>query len=274
VDSRPPAEAAKARTAKAEATAGAVEPAEATGLACAAAETDQAYFLAIEDFFVRLRGAPLMLSPADWHVARRWHRQGLPLGLVRRAIQEALARRRERGAKGYIGLRYCARAVEAAWVEHSELAAPGSRDTAPAFDAAARLRGLAAALPAGFSGVAALQARLAALASAELDAQTVEERLADLDGATLESALAALACDERAALDAGVEKAIAALGGRLPAAEVARARERLARQVLRGRLGLPTLSLFSPEAMAAEVGSPLGETDTARRPLEEAADRG
>jgi hypothetical protein len=223
----------------------------ASGLA---EDTDHAYFLAIEDFFVRLRGAPLLLSPADWQVARRWHRQGLPLEVVRRALEDVFARRRERGARGRISsLRYCAPAVEAAWVEHSELAAPGARERAAAFDAEARLRGLAAALPAGFAGAAALKARLAALAHGELDAQGVEERLADLDRATLDGAMAALGGDERHALDAGVERAIAALGGRLPAVEIERARERLARQVLRERLGLPTLSLFSPEALAAEV---------------------
>jgi hypothetical protein len=233
-------------------------------------ETDQAYFLAIEDFFVRLRGAPLLLSPADWQVARRWHRQGMPLEVVRRALETVFARRRERGARGRISsLRYCAPAVEAAWVEHSELAAPGAREEAAAFDAAARLRGLAAALPADLAGAAALKARLAALSNAGLDAQGVEERLADLDRATLDGALAALAGDERSALDASVEKVLAALGGRLPAAEIERARERLARQVLRDRLGLPTLSLFSPEALAAEVGSPPGET--ARGPREESA---
>ncbi|HXO27368.1 MAG TPA: hypothetical protein VOA80_08500, partial [Thermoanaerobaculia bacterium] len=117
---------------------------------------DHAYFLAIEDHFVRLRGAPLLLSPADWQVARRWHRQGIPLELVRRALEEVFARRRERGAKGRISsLRYCAPAVEAAWTDHSELAAPGARVEAEAFDAASRLAALAAALPGGGAGLRA-----------------------------------------------------------------------------------------------------------------------
>jgi len=45
-----------------------------------------------------------------------------------------------------------------------------------------------------------------------------------------------------------VEKTLAALKGRLPADELERSRERLTHQVLRQRLGLPVLSLFSPEA--------------------------
>lgn len=214
---------------------------------------DQSYFLAIEDHFVRLRGAPLLLSPADWQAARRWHRQGIPIELVRRAIEEVFARRRERGAKGRISsLRYCAPAVEAAWVEHSELAAPGGRVAPEAFDAAARLSALAAALPADLEGAAALRADLAALAAeggAGLDPQGVEERLAEIDRQALEAALAGLAAAEREALDAAVEKALGAISARLASAEIERARERLSRQVLRERLGLPILSLFSPEAM-------------------------
>ena len=214
---------------------------------------DQAYFLAIEDHFVRLRGAPLLLSPADWQAARRWHRQGIPIELVRRAIEEVFARRRERGAKGRISsLRYCAPAVEAAWVEHSELAAPGGRVAPETFDAGARLRALAAALPADLAAAAALRSELAGLAAAGgagLDPQGIEERLAEIDRQGLDAALAGLAAEEREALDTAVEKAIGAISGRLAAAEIERARGRLARQVLRERLGLPFLSLFSPEAM-------------------------
>jgi hypothetical protein len=213
---------------------------------------DQAYFLAIEGFFVQLRGAPLLLSPADWHVARRWHRQGIPLALVRQALEVVFARRRERGLKPYCRLRYCAPAVEEAWAQHLELAAPGGRAAAEPLDAAARLSCLAAALPAGLPGMEELKARLADLSRQDLDPQSLEERLAELDRETLDGALAALAAARRAALDATVAKALAALGGRLPAAEVERARERLARQVLRELTGLPMLSLFSPEALPEE----------------------
>jgi hypothetical protein len=263
------------------------------------------YFLAIEDFFVRLRGAPLLLAPADWQVARRWHAQGVPLDLVRRAIEEVFARRRERGTRGHISsLRYCAPAVEAAWAERAELVAPGRRHAVAAFDAAGRLRRLAATLPADLVGVAVLRQRLTELTTlaeptgpgqrrspaggfgghawqagkrpggpdspaaeerlgdldplapaegfASLDPQAVEERLADLDREVLDGALAALPGAARAALDAKVTRAVAALAGRLPAPEIERARERLARQLLRERLGLPILSLFSLEAQADE----------------------
>jgi hypothetical protein len=212
---------------------------------------DHAYFLAIEDVFVRLRGAPLLLSPADWQAARRWHRQGVPLEVVREALEEVFARRRERGAKGRISsLRYCGPAVEAAWLRRSELTAPGERAAAELFDAAARLRCLAAALPSQVPGAADLRARLVGIV--DDDPQAIEERLADLDRQALDGAWAALDEEDRRVLAGKVDGALAGLASRLPAAEVESARMRLARQVLRDRLGLPVLSLFSPEALDRE----------------------
>ena len=209
---------------------------------------DHVYFLAIEEIFVRLRGAPLLLSPADWQAARRWHRQGVPLEIVRQALEEVFARRRERGAKGRISsLRYCAPAVEAAWRRQSELAAPGERAPAEVFDAAARLRCLAAALPPHLPAAAELRVHLAGLAGD--DPQAIEERLADLDREAIDSAWAALGEVERRTLESKVDGTLASLAGRLPAGEVESARLRLARQFLRARLGLPVLSLFSPEAL-------------------------
>src|SRR5437763_16109793 len=90
-----------------------------------AEDSDHAYFQAIEEIFVELRGAPLLLSPADWQVARRWQREGIPLDLVRSTLEEVFAKRKERGAKGKISsLRYCAPAVEAAWADLRALTAP------------------------------------------------------------------------------------------------------------------------------------------------------
>src|SRR5215217_7943611 len=114
-------------------------------------ESDQAYFQAVEKIFVELRGAPLLVSPADWHVASRWHQEGVPLALVKRALEEVFAKRKERGTKGRISsLRYCAPAVEAAWADLRELTAPGERAEAAPLDIAARLRNLAAAVPDAF----------------------------------------------------------------------------------------------------------------------------
>lgn len=216
-----------------------------TGTAELPADADHAYFQAIEEVFVELRGAPLLLSPADWQVARRWHREGIPLELVKQALQEVFEKRKERKAKGKISsLRYCAPAVEAAWADLRELTAPGRRAAdAAGFEIAPRLAALAAALPPGFRE--SLAARLTAL---EGDPRKVEERLSELDREMLATAANGLDAEARAEVEAAVEKTLAALRGRLPVEELERSRDRLAHQILRRRLGLPVLSLFSPEA--------------------------
>lgn len=207
---------------------------------------DHAYFEAVEEIFVRLRGAPLLLSPADWQVARRWHRDGVPLDLIRRTLEEVFEKRKERGSKGKISsLRYCAPAVDAAWAELREMTAPGERAEAPSLDLAVRLENLAAALPDTLVDRDAFRERLRALGG---DPRTIEERLAALDREMLDGAFRSLDGDGRTEVDAAVEKTLGALSGRLPADEIERSRERLRTQVLRRRLGLPVLSLFSPEA--------------------------
>ena len=209
-------------------------------------DSDHAYFQAVEEIFVELRGSPLLLSPADWHVARRWHREGVPLELVKRTLADLFAKRKERGAKGKISsLRYCAHAVEAAWAEVRELTAPGHRDEPLAFDVPPRLAALAAALPGDLPDREALAERIAALGGG---AQEVEAGLSALDRQMLDAAENGLDEAARDEVLAAVEKTLAALAGRLPAAELDRSRDRLFRQALRRRLALPVLSLFSPEA--------------------------
>jgi hypothetical protein len=214
--------------------------------ATAGEDGDHAYFQAIEEIFVALRGSPLLLSPADWQIARRWQQAGIPLDLIRTALQDVFAKRKERGAKGKISsLRYCTPAVEAAWEERRELTVPGERTPAPDFDLERRLHALAAALPGALAGREALAGRVLALAG---DPQSVEEQLATLDREMLAMADGALDGAGRKEIEQAVEKTLAGLRSRLPADELERSRERLSQQVLRQRLALPVLSLFSPDA--------------------------
>jgi hypothetical protein len=217
--------------------------------ATGAEDSDHAYFQAIEEIFVELRGAPLLLSPTDWQVARRWHREGVPLDLVRSTLEEVFAKRKERGSKGKISsLRYCAPAVEAAWANLRELTAPAHRVEAPAFEVAPRLAALAESLPSSFVDRNGWADRITSLSGAPQD---VEDHLASIDHLMLNTALGGLTGEERAEIDEAVEKILALLRGRLPADELATSRGRLFRQTLRRRLGLPVLSLFSPEAERA-----------------------
>jgi hypothetical protein len=79
----------------------------------------------------------------------------------------------------------------------------------------------------------------------------VEAALATFDRRLLDQAAAALAEDARAALEGELEATLGSLAARLPAEELEAARDRLRRQLLRRRLRLPVLSLFSPEAEIA-----------------------
>jgi len=204
------------------------------------------YFQAVEELFIELRGAPLLLSADDWQVAKSWYERGIPLEHVRRVLESLFAKRRERGTKGKVNsLRYCRKAVEAAWAEVEEMRAAGERGEAPGLDVPARLANLAAALPEDLPGRDEVAARIIALQG---DTEHVESALAALDHELLKRVEAGLDEAAKTAVEAQVEETVAGLFGRLFAGDVEKARSRLRRQALRRSLGLPVLSLFSPEA--------------------------
>ena len=212
-----------------------------------ASDESQRYFRAIEEAFIRLRGAPLLLSPEDWRQADEWRRRGVPLELVLATLEQVFARRVERAAGGRIqSLRYCASAVEAAWEEVEALTAGGRRREPEAVDVAARLTALATSLP---PGQAELARRVGALAGPTSE---VERALAALDEEMMAAVLDDLAGEERRALEGRTAAALAALAGRIEADELAEARNRLLRQALRRARRLPVLSLFSSEATVAD----------------------
>ena len=205
-------------------------------------EEDVAYFHAVEDAFVRLRGAPLLLSPADFQVASRWRRQGVPLSLVVATLEDVFARRRERGAKDRINsLRYCARAVDAGWAEVRELQGPGRRQTVVETPVAEKLAALAAALPAGLPARGEWGRRLTALSGPP---ERVEEALRTLDEELLAAVDAALPSAARERLEDEVEAILEGLRDRFPEGELETLRAQLRRQRLRRLAELPVLTLF------------------------------
>lgn len=219
------------------------------------ARSDQEYFQAVETTFLRLRGSPLLLSPKDWRTAQAWHREGIPLDVVERALEEVFERRRERGDDRKISsLRYCAPAVEAAWKGLRELTAPGARtggeQAEPRLEVAPRLAALAAALPEDLAGRERVAERIRALAGHD-DPRRVEEGLGAVEAEVLEGLLGALAAEERSALEAEAEAGLGPLADRMTREAAEAARERLLRRKVRRRAGLPTLSLFAPEAEPA-----------------------
>jgi len=213
---------------------------------------DQAYFRAIEERFLALRGRATLLSAEDWQAARAWRRLGVPLELVLQVLEQLFARQRERRAKRDISsLRYFRAAVEAAFEEQLELAAGGGRGLAdPGPPLAERLSRLASAIPERVAGASALAQAIAGLSG---PVEQVEAELARIEARTLAELGRSLAPDARTALDERVDRALGAARIALPADQRDAARERLFRQALREVVGLPVLSLFSPVALAANL---------------------
>ncbi len=205
------------------------------------------YFRAIEDRFISLRGAPLLLSPADHLVARTWFANGIPFVVVARALEGVFARRRERGASGKVSsLRYCRSAVEKEWkrvsrLQAADIRAPASGAEEPGLEIAARLAALGARLPESLPGGQAWARRLSALGG---DAEGVENQLATLDDELIEAVASAMTSSERQELTAAVEKALRALAPRLTSEQLQVASQQLHKQLLRQRFDLPLLTLF------------------------------
>src|SRR6185369_5809960 len=57
----------------------------------------QAYFRAVEEHFIRRRGRPLLLSPADVRRVGEWHAAGIPLATVVEGIDIHFDRMERRG---------------------------------------------------------------------------------------------------------------------------------------------------------------------------------
>lgn len=218
------------------------------------------YFEAIEEEFIRLRGAPLLLSPADWQLAQGWKQQGVPLFLVLESIREVFARRAERQEaspeapkRRVSSLRYCRAAVEKAWAERQELgAAPPVPRRRATIDVAARLAALADAMPANLAGVDSWRRRLLDLRGT---APEVEERLIELDAELADRAFESLARQERDAFVASAEEVLQRTARRVEHERLPELRRRLVRRLVRERFSLPLLSLF------AEPAAPLPRAD-------------
>ena len=202
----------------------------------------EAYFRVIEDTFIALRGAPLLLSPADWQTARGWYEEGVPVDLVRRVMEEVFTRLRERDPERRInGLRYCAPAVESAWKEVRELGATEGRLRPEPVDVAARLEELARRLPEDLPGRAELASRLIGLRGG---AEEVEQKLTDLEERLLAEAADGLDAAAREELATRVGQALDRFRSRVPSEELPELERRMMREMVRQRLGLPALSLF------------------------------
>lgn len=212
---------------------------------------EKGYFRAIEETFIRLRGAPLLLSPTDWKIAQEWRRQAIPLAIVVAALEQVFAKRAESHPGEKVNsLRYCAPAVARAWVEASENLEPARRAAGRELDLGVRLRALAEALPTSWPGSGELADRILGLSGS---AEEVEIALGALDREMLELARAGLDEARARALQQELEGRLEKLAVEQRRAGDPRVRASLESTLLRETLRLPHLSLFAPEAEAVDT---------------------
>ena len=206
----------------------------------------ETYFHAIEEIFVRLRGAPLLLSPADWKTAEKWYEEGIPLELVETVLEEVFERLRRRDPERRIhSLRYCAPAVEEAWREVRDLTASAGRLEAEPIDVRRRLDRLAEALPETPPELADVARRLRTL---EGSPQEIEERLEAIDAEMVDLCAARLESATRKRLEERARRALDRARDRVEPEELDELERRLFHEGLRRELDLPTLSLFSSDS--------------------------
>ena len=178
-------------------------------------QAEDRYFERVEEHFGRRRGGPMVLSPKDWQLIRKWQEEGIPLPVVLRGINQAFDRFAASSPRPdrINSLGYCAQEVEGAWEEHR---VAGTRsavadDNQPGLPGAGRhLRATAARClhAADAEGTAPLRDRLRDAAQ-RLDGLAAEADGGGLDARTLDRRAVAL----QEELEAELASAAAGLGG-------------------------------------------------------------
>jgi hypothetical protein len=199
---------------------------------------------AIEAALRARRGKDHALSPRDFALARGWHEAGVPLATVLVAIDTAFER-----DPATASLALCRRRVE-------ELSAGGLRAPAAREAERASLPEVAERLDALREALLALPGRAAALPLHELAEVSdlvavasrpnwdyLRDRLRRIDELVADAAVEALGAPEAAALRTEAASAAERLRGKVDAAALEAAAQRLLRQRARETLGLPRVSI-------------------------------
>ena len=231
-------------------------------------EAGDAYYRAVEEEFVRRRGAAMLLSPRDWSLIGEWKEAGVPLRVVLQAINnifDAFERRAPAGRK-INSLSYCKQEVLALHDLYRTLRAveagrPQGPDEAAGRSAAVRHLGrlarqirvsMAGASEARRDRLVASLARVGAelkhvrkeIRNGLLEPRALEDRLRALDEDLLEAVRDSLPAAEVASLEERAARTLGPAGGKMN--PEARERTRLAHEarLLREAAGLPRLTLF------------------------------
>lgn len=214
---------------------------------------DSGFYEAAEAAFIRRRGTPFLLSPADFALLKEWRALGIPLEAIEAGIDEAFSRREQRGAVGRVNsLSYCRDAVLGAWERRAETSrGKGGSGAAGEVDAKAALEGLFLRLEEARARRPDLSAPLESarrsvsrLAASGKSPEEIEASLARLDRRLANELGEVLPDDERAGIGAEVGRMLAGAGARMDPATLEKTTRALTRRVVRERLDLPRLSLL------------------------------
>jgi hypothetical protein len=230
------------------------------------AGAEDEYCRAIEEAFVRRRGAAMLLSPRDWSLMLEWKEAGIPLRLVLQAIDNIFDsfERRAPAGRRINSLSYCRQEVLALndlyrMLHASEAGRPRSEDDPGA--AAGRHLGrlgrrvrmaMATASEAGRDRLVACLARIGAelkrlrreIKEGVADPQRLEERLREFDEDLLAVACETLPAAELSALRSAADLALREAGDRMSPAARERTRRTALAALVRQATGLPRLTLF------------------------------
>ncbi len=226
------------------------------------------YYRAIEEEFLRRRGAPLLLSPRDWSLIGEWKAAGIPLRVVLQGVAnvfEAWSRRAPAGRR-INSLSYCRQEVLALHTIDLGLRAagagrPATGETEGAGRAVARHlgrlhRGLRAAM--ATASEAGRDLLVGALAEAAADVQRIrkelkigafrleelEDRLRRLDETVVAAAGRSLPAATLASAEASIERSIAVSAVGMGAAALEATRRVALARAVRAACALPRLTLF------------------------------
>lgn len=228
------------------------------------------YYRAVEEEFLRRRGAPLLLSPRDWALIGDWQAAGIPLRIVLQGIANVFDafERRPPTARRINSLSYCRQEVLGLHELYRSLRGidagrPSSAGGGAGEGARAvgrhlgrllrRMReSMSLASEAGLEPLVAGLARVSAdmkllrrqAKTGALDPQALEAGLRRLDEALLDSARRSLPPEETRSAEEEAGRTLAAESARMTPEAFATTRRALLARRLRLRLRLPRLTLF------------------------------
>jgi hypothetical protein len=233
----------------------------------------ETYFRAVEEEFLRRRGAPLLLSPRDWTLVGEWREQGIPLRLVIQAIDTVFdafdSRPAAAAGRRINGLGYFRQEVQTLFDLYRTLHAveagrpaggaspPAPGGSAPVVRHLGRLarqvgQAMRAASAAGrdrlvprlaqvAAGIKVLKRDLRGGAPADVP---IEARLAGLDAGLLAAVRAGLPEAEVTAIEAEAAARLEGERARMSGSAWETTRRALIARLLRRAAGVPRLTLF------------------------------